>query len=137
MNSLSEVTIGMSSARYQPDLPIEFDQERSGFFFSKPSLCFPSVHITESELVALLVARKAIEKYANTPFQKPLAAAFQKLSAGLDGRVNFNWQELEHTFHFRQIGIPQQNLAIFETVAAAPREEREPELQYRKLEAKR
>jgi predicted DNA-binding transcriptional regulator YafY len=119
--------------RYQLDLPIGFDQERNGFFFSEPVAHFPSVHITESELVAMLVARKAIEQYANTPFQKPLAAAFQKLSTGLEGQINFNWQELEHTFDFRPIGIPQQNLPIFETVAAALREGRELELQYRWL----
>ena len=123
--------------RYQLNLPIEYDQERHGFYFTEPVAHFPSVHITESELVALLVARKAVEQYANTSFQKPLAAAFQKLSAGLDDQVAFNWQELEHTFDFRPIGIPQQNLAVFETVAAALREERELELQYRKLEAKR
>jgi predicted DNA-binding transcriptional regulator YafY len=123
--------------RYQLNLPIEYDQERHGFYFTERVAHFPSVHISESELVALLVARKAVERYANTPFQKPLATAFQKLSAGLDGQINFNWQELEHTFDFRPIGIPQQNLAIFETVAAALREERELELQYRKLEAKR
>jgi predicted DNA-binding transcriptional regulator YafY len=123
--------------RYQLNLPIEYDQERHGFYFTEPVAQFPSVHITESELVALLVARKAIEQYANTPFQKPLAVAFQKLSAGLEGQVNFNWQELEHTFDFRPIGMSKQNLAVFETVAAGLREERELELQYRKLEAKR
>jgi predicted DNA-binding transcriptional regulator YafY len=122
--------------RYQLDLPIEFDQERNGFFFSGPVTQFPSVLITESEMVAMLVARKAIEQYANTPFQKPLTAAFQKLSAGLEGQINFNWQELGQTFDFRPIGIPKQDLAIFETVAAALREERELELQYRKLNAK-
>jgi predicted DNA-binding transcriptional regulator YafY len=123
--------------RYQLNLPIEYDQERHGFFFSEPVAHFPSVNITESELVAMLVARKAIEQYANTPFQKPLAAAFQKLSAGLDEQINFNWQELGQTFDFRPIGVSKQNLAVFETVAAAVGEERELELQYRKLEAKR
>jgi hypothetical protein len=49
-------------------LPIEFDQEQNGFFFSEPVTHFPSVHITESELVAMLVVRKAVEQYANTPF---------------------------------------------------------------------
>src|ERR1700757_4278920 len=82
--------------RYQLSLPIEYDKERHGFYFTEPVAHFPAVHITESELVALLVARKAVEQYANTSFQKPLAAAFQKLSAGLDDQVAFNWQELEH-----------------------------------------
>jgi predicted DNA-binding transcriptional regulator YafY len=38
---------------------------------------------------------------------------------------------------WRPIGILKQNLSIFETVAAGLREERELELQYRKLDAKR
>jgi predicted DNA-binding transcriptional regulator YafY len=123
--------------RYQLNLPIGYDQERHGFFFTETVTHFPSMHITESELVALLVARKAIEQYANTSFQKPLATAFQKLCAGLDGQVSFNWQELEQTFDFRPIGAPKQNLDVFEAVVAGLREERELELQYRKLEAKR
>jgi predicted DNA-binding transcriptional regulator YafY len=123
--------------RYQLNLPIEYDQENHGFFFAEPVTHFPSVHITESELVALLVARKAVEQYADTPFQKPLAAAFQKLSAGLDGQISFNWQELEQTFEFRPFGVSKQNLAVFETIAAALREAHELELKYRKLEAQR
>ena len=87
--------------------------------------------------MALLVARKAIEQYKNTPFEKPLAAAFQKLSIGLDGKVSFNWHELEQTFDIRPIGVSKQSLAVFETVALALRENCELELQYRKLQAKR
>jgi predicted DNA-binding transcriptional regulator YafY len=68
--------------RYQLKLPIEYDKEQHGFYFTEHVTHFPSVHITESELVALLVARKAVEQYANTPFQKPLTEAFQKLTAG-------------------------------------------------------
>lgn len=123
--------------RYQLNLPIGYDQERHGFFFTETVTHFPSIHISESELIALLVARKAIEQYANTSFQKPLATAFQKLSAGLNGQVNFNWQELEQTFDFQPIGVSKQNLGVFQVVATGLREERELELQYRKLEAKR
>jgi predicted DNA-binding transcriptional regulator YafY len=122
--------------RYQLNLPIEYDQERHGFYFTETVTHFPSVHITESELIALLVARKAVEQYANTPFQKPLADAFQKLTAGLDGQISFSWHELEQTFDVRPIGVSKQNLAVLEVVAAALRENRELELQYRKLEAK-
>jgi predicted DNA-binding transcriptional regulator YafY len=122
--------------RYQMSLPIEYDKERHGFYFTEEVTHFPAIHITESELVALLVARKAVEQYANTPFQKPLADAFQKLTAGLDGQISFSWHELEQTFDVRPIGVSKQNLAVFETVAAALREQCELELQYRKLEAK-
>jgi predicted DNA-binding transcriptional regulator YafY len=122
--------------RYQLSLPIEYDKERHGFYFTEEVTHFPAVHITESELIALLVARKAIEQYANTAFQKPLADAFQKLTASLDGQISFSWHELEQTFDVRPIGVSKQNLAVFETVTAALREQCELELQYRKLEAK-
>jgi predicted DNA-binding transcriptional regulator YafY len=123
--------------RYQLSLPIEYDKERHGFYFTEDVTHFPLVHITESELVALLVARKAVEQYKNTAFEKPLTAAFQKLSAGLDGQVSFNWHELEQTFDIRPIGVSRQDLGVFEIVAAALRENCELELQYRKLESKR
>jgi predicted DNA-binding transcriptional regulator YafY len=108
--------------RYQLSLPIEYDKERHGFYFTEEVTHFPAVHITESELVALLVARKAVERYANTPFQKPLTEAFQKLTSSLDGQISFNWHELEQTFDIRPIGVSKQNLAVFETVATALRE---------------
>jgi predicted DNA-binding transcriptional regulator YafY len=79
--------------RYQLNLPIEYDKERHGFYFTEEVTHFPAVHMSESELVALLVARKAVEQYANTPFRKPLTEAFQKLTAGLDGQISFNWHE--------------------------------------------
>ena len=122
--------------RYQLSLPIEYDKERHGFYFTEEVTHFPAVHITESELVALLVARKAVEHYANTAFQKPLTEAFQKLTSSLDGQISFNWHELEQTFDIRPIGVSKQNLAVFEIVAAAVRENCELELQYRKLESK-
>jgi proteasome accessory factor B len=121
--------------RYQLDLPIEYDQMRHGFFFNGEVAQFPSVHITEAELVALLVARKALEQYADTPFQKPLAAAFEKLSAGLEHEIAFNWQDLETTFAFRPIGFAKRDLASFEIIARAVRERREVEFDYQKLQA--
>ena len=123
--------------RYQLDLPIEYDQARHGFFFDGEVAQFPTVHITEAELVALLVARKALEQYADTPFQKPLTAAFQKLTAGLENEIAFNWQDLERTFAFRPIGFAKRDLAAFEIIASAVREQRELEFDYRKLEAEK
>jgi predicted DNA-binding transcriptional regulator YafY len=123
--------------RYQMSLPIEYDKERHGFYFTEEVTHFPAVHITESELVALLVARKAVEQYKNTAFEKPLAAAFEKLAVGLDGKISFNWHELEQTFDVRPIGVSKQNLVVFEIVTVALRENSELELQYRKLEANR
>jgi predicted DNA-binding transcriptional regulator YafY len=106
--------------RYQMSLPIEYDKERHGFYFTEEVTHFPAIHITESELVALLVARKAVEQYANTPFQKPLADAFQKLTAGLDSQVSFSWHELDQTFDVRPIGVSKQKPCSLRDRSSSP-----------------
>jgi hypothetical protein len=70
------------------DLPIDYDRQRHGYFYSKPVTRFPGVPtVTEAEMFALLVAHKAVEQYSGTPFHKPLQMAFQKLTGQLDGKA--------------------------------------------------
>src|SRR5579862_7086120 len=54
------------------DLPIEYDRQRNGYFYSREVKQFPGVPtITEAEMFALLVAHKAVDQYSETPFHKP------------------------------------------------------------------
>ena len=69
--------------RDRMDLPIEFDFRRNGFHYTSPVENFPTVQVTEQELIALFVAEKALAQYKGTPFEKPLHAAFQKLTGSL------------------------------------------------------
>jgi len=41
-------------------LPIEYDKQRHGYYYSRPVAHFPGVTVSESELFAILVAQKAI-----------------------------------------------------------------------------
>ena len=69
------------------DLPIDFDWQKNGFHYTAPVENFPTVQVTERELVALFVAEKALAQYRGTPFEKPLHAAFEKFTSGLsDGK---------------------------------------------------
>ena len=119
--------------RFQLELPIEYDRLRHGFYFGSAVGAFPSLKITEAELVALFVARKAVEQYSGTPYQKPLAAAFKKLSSELENEVIFNWQELDNEVLFRPLGLAKHDLEVFGQAAAAVRQRRELEFVYRKL----
>ena len=62
--------------RDQLGLPIEYDQTTHGFYYTKEVVQFPTVKISEGELVALSVARKALTQYRGTSFEKPLRDAF-------------------------------------------------------------
>jgi predicted DNA-binding transcriptional regulator YafY len=71
-------------------MPIEYDERKHGFYYSKPVDKFPGLPMTESELFALLVAHKAIAQYHDTPFQKPLDMAFRKLAGQLDSKERYS-----------------------------------------------
>jgi predicted DNA-binding transcriptional regulator YafY len=122
--------------RDRMELPIEYDSAQHGFYFTAPVASFPAVTVSEAELVSLFVARKAVEQYSGTAFEKPLATAFAKLTAGLTDEIEFNWQELDSEIAFRSVGLTRQDLALFETVAGAIRQKRELEFEYRKIGGK-
>src|SRR5688572_14993729 len=56
------------------NLPLEYDRSRFGFYYTEPVSSFPTLQITEGELVALLIAEKALEQYRGTNFEKPLVS---------------------------------------------------------------
>ena len=52
--------------RYRLQLPIEYDQLKFGFFYTEPVEAFPAMEMSEGELVALLVAEKALGQHRGT-----------------------------------------------------------------------
>ncbi len=44
-------------------LPIGYDQLQFGFYYTEPVTNFPSIEVSEGEVVALFVAQKALEQY--------------------------------------------------------------------------
>ena len=53
-------------------LPLEYDGQRWGYYYTEAVRSFPTLQITEGELFALLVAEKALQQYRGTSFEKPL-----------------------------------------------------------------
>src|SRR5215471_6544315 len=83
--------------RYQLGLPIEFDYARGGYYFTRPINDLPLFQLTESELVSVFVAQKALEAYRGTPFEQPLRTAFQKLQAAATNpgvRISVSWDDV-------------------------------------------
>jgi predicted DNA-binding transcriptional regulator YafY len=116
--------------RDQLMLPIDYDQARHGFHYTKPVAQFPLVTVSHGELVALLVAQKAVEQYRGTPFEKPLRAAFDKLASSLDTETNISLNELARAVSFRPTGLPAQELRAFKNIATALSERRVIEFEY-------
>ena len=114
------------------DLPVEFDRHRNGFFYSEQVSAFPTFQITEGELLAMMVAEKALQQYRGTTFERPLISAFRKLTASLPETVSITLSDWEQTISFRTSAEPILNLEIFDRLARATAARRELELTYRK-----
>lgn len=119
------------------NLPIEYDQLHFGFTYTEPVTHFPSIEVSEGEVVALFVAQKALEQYRGTPFEKSLATAFEKISGGLKDKVGFRWSEVDEVISFRGIGTSIADLELFETVSRAVLESHELAFEYKKLGSSR
>ena len=109
------------------------DQLHFGFVYTEPVTSFPSIQVSEGEIVALFVAQKALQQYRGTPFEAPLRAAFRKIGHGLKERVTFSWSDLDSAISFRSAGQSVADLEVFELLSHAVLNSAEVEFRYRKL----
>lgn len=122
--------------KYRLNLPIEYDELRYGYFYTKPVDQFPSMPVTEAEVFALLVAHKAIAQYQGTPYQKPLDAAFRKLTGQLDTQAKFTLGSLDEALSFRPFAPGDTDLEIFQILTRALQEQRAVKFEYKNLGAR-
>jgi predicted DNA-binding transcriptional regulator YafY len=114
------------------ELPIEYDGTRFGYYYTEPVKAFPTLHITEGELFALVVAERALQQYRGTSFEKPLLSALQKMEQSLPDTISLSLTDVEQTISFRTSTEPILDLEIFDTLAKATTARRQLELTYRK-----
>lgn len=105
--------------RDQLNLPIAYDRAAHGFYYTESVTNFPTVQVSHGEIVALLIAQKAVEQYRGTAFEKPLASAFSKLASGLEGESGIALHELTEAISFRPQGVAVTELDAFQTLADA------------------
>lgn len=118
--------------RDQLDLPIEFDPRLNAYRYTAPVNAFPTVNVTEGELLALLVAQRALEQYRGTPFHRQLSIAFEKLSGGLRDRISFSPADELRAVSFKNIGLGKTDLVMFNQLSAAVLRQDEVTFAYRK-----
>lgn len=114
-------------------LPIEFDRERRGYHYTRPVDTLPTLAVTEAEIFALLVAHKAVAQYHGTPYERPLASAFRKLTGFLGRDGGFSLGNLKEALSFRPFAPDDVDLENFQVVVRALQERRELRFRYRKL----
>src|SRR5438477_835970 len=105
--------------RSRLDLPLEWNAHRRGYHYTEAVNAFPTIQITEGELVALVVAEKALQQYRGTSFEKPLLSAIQKMEQSLPETISISLTDVEQTISFRTRAEPILDLEVFDALAKA------------------
>jgi proteasome accessory factor B len=113
-------------------LPIEWHFTNKGFYYTQAVNAFPTMHLTQGELVALVVAEKALKQYRGTPFEKPLLSAVEKMRDALPETMSVDLADLQRTISFRTRAEPILDLGTFDVLARATAAHRQLEITYRK-----
>ena len=118
--------------RERLQLPLQWDGRRNGYYYTELVNAFPTLQITEGEVLALVVAEKALQQYRGTSFEKPLLSAIRKMEQALPDTISLSLSDLERTISFRTRAEPVLDLEVFDGLAKATAARRQLELTYRK-----
>ncbi|MEW6305554.1 MAG: WYL domain-containing protein [Verrucomicrobiota bacterium] len=114
------------------NLPLAYDPQRNGYYYTERVEAFPTLQITEGELFALLVAEKALQQYRGTSFEKPLLSALRKMSQSLPDTISFNLSEWDQAISFRTSAEQVLDLKVFDQLTQATARHAQLEIVYRK-----
>jgi proteasome accessory factor B len=113
-------------------VPLEWDGTKNGYYYTEEVKSFPPLQITEGEVVALVVAEKALQQYRGTSFEKPLLSAIRKMEDSLPEVVSLSLSDLEQSISFQTRAAPILNQEILDALAKATAKRQQLELTYRK-----
>jgi len=117
--------------------PIEYDPYKYGYYLTEPVTGFPLLALSEGEIVALLLAEKALAQYHGTPLEQPLRLTCQKLIDSLKGEFSISWGDLDAAISFRGIESNPIDPVLFKDLNMAVKACREVSFEYCKLRARR
>ncbi len=112
--------------------PIEFDARRKGYHFTKALDKLPPMRVSEGEIVALILAQRALDEFHGTPFEQSLCNALAKLQASLPDSISLRPERLAEAVAFRPSGLPHPDPKLFQRLCDAVTGETEVDLHYRK-----
>lgn len=118
-------------------LPLAYHEREHGYFYTKPVTEFPLLQLSRRDMLALFLARRALEPLQGTRLERLLGESFEKISEAATGTVSFRWTELDAAFSVKTTGVVAADLELFSTLLDAVLERREVTFTYLKLGATR
>jgi predicted DNA-binding transcriptional regulator YafY len=123
--------------RHQLDMPLEYHPLKHGYYYTGPVTEFPILHSSRTDLVALFLARHALEPLRGTRLEHMLTEGFSKIAEACPGEVSIRWHELDEAFSVKAAGVLPADVTLFGDLLDAIRATREISFEYHKLTGSR
>lgn len=121
--------------RDQCGAPIAYDRDRKGFYYEDATWMLPSVFLSEGELLAVLLASRAMEQYRGTPVAKEVERVFNKLAGLLPDKVTLRPELLYTRFTFKGVSAKPVDAEIWAVVVHGLLTQNTIRVKYRTFEA--
>jgi predicted DNA-binding transcriptional regulator YafY len=122
----------ISFMRDQMGLPLEYDDQRHGYRYTKAVGDFPVMQTSSEELAALFLARNAVEAIRGSRLAEVLGTTFAKLTAGMLGKVRLTWSELDEAISRKGVRQDPRQVRLFGDLAKAVLDQHEISFTYHK-----
>ncbi len=134
---VSEKTIqrDITFMRDQMNLPIKFDVEKNGYYYTAEVGPLTLALASESEIFALLVAKKSVEQFAGTELKELLDGLIRKIGNDLKAHFGVLLSTIDKSFSFKSSNLAIANKEIFRQVVQAVTEHRIITIDYENLQA--
>jgi len=119
--------------RDELDLPLEYNDQQHGYFYTRPVNQFPLLKTTAEDLVAIILARNALDPLRGSAMEATLRSGFQRLQASMKEQVTIPWTDIDQAFSVKSTGMTERDVFLFNRLAQAVLESRELTFEYRKL----
>jgi proteasome accessory factor B len=114
-------------------LPIAYDRQKHGFYYSGPVDHFGAPALSEAEVFGLWIMHRAAAKYLGESVVQPFESVFSKLTGGIGEGEPGSFDRLEKTFSFRPFAPETTDLPGFREVMSALVENRRLKFKYKNL----
>lgn len=125
----------ISYMRDHLNLPLEYDEQQHGYYYTDHVTNFPCFQLKMEDLAALFLARVAMRSIKGTALAEKLRPAFAGVTRMLEGEVQINWDELDEAFSRKGVEVQGNDLQRFGKLADAVLRRRVVSFRYRKLDA--
>lgn len=100
--------------------PLEYCPKNRGWYYTeKPKHKLALIHLSEGDLVAILLAEKLARQYRSTAIGEKLKKAFDKVMSALSETVSIDMQTLSQAYSFEASVAPELNYEILDKLGQA------------------